>query len=165
MDKDEQTVADDLVVSLAYTLLVNGEELDQADDDDPMLFLQGHSNIIPGLEKELYGMSIGDTKQVTVAPAEAYGELDPSKRDEIPLEMMPADYEPVVGDALHLRDTESNEVFEVYVAEIDDDKIFVDFNHPLAGETLQFQVKVVDLRPATSEELAHGHVHDGSHDH
>jgi FKBP-type peptidyl-prolyl cis-trans isomerase SlyD len=165
MAEKNKQVADDQVVSMTYVLSVNGEELDRADEDDPMLFLQGHGNIIPGLEKELYGMEIGDVKEVSVAPEEAYGALDPQSTDELTLDMLPDDYEPVVGDPLHLRDTETNQVFEVYVSEVDDDKVIVDFNHPLAGKTLHFDVKIVDLRPATAEELAHGHVHDPGHHH
>jgi len=127
--------------------------------------LQGHGNIIPGLEKELYDMGIGDSKNVTVQPADAYGELDPENRDRIPRNILPADYEPIVGDPLELRDTQTGEVFQVYVADVEDGDVIVDFNHPLAGETLDFQVKIVDLRPAQSEELAHGHVHAHGHHH
>ena len=165
MSENEQKIEDDMVVSMAYTLNVNGEELDHADDNEPMLFLQGHGNIIPGLENALYGMGVGDTKEVTVAPADAYGELDPDNKDAIPRDVLPADYDPEVGDPLQLRDTESGDVFQVFVAEVADDKVFVDFNHPLAGETLEFSVKIVDLRPASSEELAHGHVHEHGHHH
>lgn len=165
MSEKELKVGDDIVVSMAYVLEVDGEELDRADEDDPMLFLQGHGNIIPGLEQAIYGMGIGDSKDVTVKPADAYGELDPENRDTIPREILPVDYDPLVGDPLELRDTESGEVFQVYVAELDDDNLTVDFNHPLAGETLNFQVTIVDLRPANSEELAHGHVHAHGHHH
>jgi FKBP-type peptidyl-prolyl cis-trans isomerase SlyD len=165
MSENEQVVADDMVVSMAYTLLVDGEEIDQAEEDEPLLFLHGHQNIIPGLERELYGMGIGDTKDVTVAPADAYGEIDLESREALPRDVLPPNYEPEVGDPLQLRDTESGEVFEVYVAEVGDDEVRVDFNHPLAGETLNFLVKIVDLRPATSEELAHGHVHEHGHHH
>jgi len=117
------------------------------------------------LEKELYDMGIGDSKNVTVQPADAYGELDPENRDRIPRNILPADYEPIVGDPLELRDTQTGEVFQVYVADVEDGDVIVDFNHPLAGETLDFQVKIVDLRPAQSEELAHGHVHAHGHHH
>lgn len=165
MSENDQKVADDMVVSMTYTLDVDGEEIDQADENDPMQFLQGHGNIIPGLEKELFGMGVGDTKEVTVAPADAYGELDPDNSDAIPRDVLPDDYDPKIGDPLQLRDTESGEVFQVYVAEVAEDKVFVDFNHPLAGETLNFLVKIVDLRPASSEELAHGHVHTPGHHH
>lgn len=164
MSEKELKVADDMVVSMAYVLEVDGEELDRADDDDPMLFLQGHGNIIPGLEQEIYGMGIGDSKDVTVKPGDAYGELDLENRDTIPRDILPADYDPLVGDPLELRDTESGEIFQVYVADMDDENLTIDFNHPLAGETLNFQVKIVDLRPASAEELAHGHVHEhGDH--
>ena len=165
MSENEQKVADDMVVSMTYTLDVDGEEVDQADENDPMQFLQGHGNIIPGLEKELYGMGVGDTKEVTVAPADAYGELDPDNSDAIPRDVLPDNYDPEIGDPLQLRDTESGEVFQVYVAEVAEDKVFVDFNHPLAGDTLSFLVKIVGLRPASSEELAHGHVHTPGHHH
>ena len=165
MSENEQLVTDDMVVSMSYTLDVDGEEVDHTGENDPMLFLQGHGNIIPGLEKELYGMGVGDTKEVTVAPADAYGELDPDNSDAIPRDVLPDNYDPEIGDPLQLRDTESGEVFQVYVADIAEDKVIVDFNHPLAGETLNFLVKIVELRPASSEELAHGHVHTPGHHH
>lgn len=165
MSEDKQKVADGMVVSMAYTLQVNGEELDRADEDDPMLFLQGYGNIIPGLERELYGMGIGESKEVTVAPADAYGELDPENRETLPRNILPEDYVPAVGDPLELRDTQTGDVFEVYVAEVGDEEVFIDFNHPLAGETLNFLVKIVGVRPANAEEIAHGHVHEHGHHH
>jgi FKBP-type peptidyl-prolyl cis-trans isomerase SlyD len=165
MSEKEPKVANDMVVSMAYVLEIDGEEIDRADEDDPMLFLQGHGNIIPGLERELYDMGIGDSKNVTVEPADAYGELDLENRDRIPRNILPADYEPMVGDPLELRDTQTGEVFQVYVADVENGDVIVDFNHPLAGETLDFQVKIVDIRPAQSEELAHGHVHGHGHHH
>jgi FKBP-type peptidyl-prolyl cis-trans isomerase SlyD len=165
MSDKEQTVTDDMVVSMAYTLKVNGKEMDSAGEDEPLLFLQGHKNIIPGLESELYGMGVGDSKDVTVAPADAYGEANPDKRESLPRDVLPADYDPMVGDPLQLRDTESGQVFEVFITELADDKVYVDFNHPLAGETLDFLVKIVDLRPASAEELEHGHVHEQGHQH
>jgi FKBP-type peptidyl-prolyl cis-trans isomerase SlyD len=165
MSKNELKVADDMVVSMTYVLEIDGEEIDRADEDDPMLFLQGHGNIIPGLEKELYDMGIGDSKNVTVKPEDAYGKLNPENRDQISRNMLPPDYEPMVGDPLELRDMKTNEIFQVYVADLDDENVIVDFNHPLAGETLNFQVKIVDLRPAKSEELSHGHVHTHGHHH
>ena len=99
-----------------------------------------------------------------VKPVDGYGERNLDDTDVLPREWLPDDYEPVIGDPLQLRDTESNEIFEVFVSAVSDDEVEVDFNHPLAGETLHFAVKIVGLRPATAEELAHGHVHDG-HNH
>jgi FKBP-type peptidyl-prolyl cis-trans isomerase SlyD len=160
VSEKDLVVADDMVVSLAYVLTVDGEELDSADASDPLEYLQGHTQIIPGLEQALVGMHIGDEIEVTVEPAEAYGEYDEEEVDIIPLEAFPDDFEPAVGDDLQLRDTETGEVFNATVVELLDDEIKVDFNHPLAGETLTFKVQITGLRPATSEELAHGHVHE-----
>lgn len=159
MKEENKQVADNMVVSMTYVLKVNGEELDRADEDDPMIFLQGHENIIPGLEKALYGMAPGESKSVVVAPEDGYGLVDPEEAETIARDMLPEDYEPMIGDPLMLRDTESGEVFEVYITDFDEDSVSLDFNHPLAGETLDFLVTIVDIRPATADELAHGHVH------
>ncbi len=164
MENNNQNVKDDMVVSMTYVLQVDGEELDRADDDEPMMFLQGHGNIIPGLEQALYGLDIGETKEVAIKPEDGYGVRDSKGTEELPKNMLPEDYDPIVGDPLHLRDTETDDVFQVFVTEVADDGIVVDFNHPLAGKTLHFKVKIVDLREATAEELAHGHVH-GEHGH
>lgn len=165
MDKNDMTVVDDIVVTLDYLLqLDDGEEIDRSDSQDPLQFLQGHGQIIPGLEKELYGMKIGDEKQVTVAPVDGYGELDPKNFDTVSRNIFPDDMELSEGQSLQLRDAESGQVFQASVSELKDEEVVLDFNHALAGETLLFQIKIADLRAATSEELAHGHVHSpGQH--
>jgi len=162
---EETAVKDELVVSLEYTLRVEGEVIDATDasQGEAIQFIQGGKTIIPGLERELYGMTIGESKQVTVSPGDAYGEVDPGAfitlgksdiPDTIPLE---------AGTELELRD-QSGERLLGRIAEITGDQVRLDFNHPLAGKTLEFEVKVVALRPATPEELAHGHVHgSGGH--
>lgn len=159
MSEKDLIVADDMVVSLAYVLTVDGEELDSADASDPLEYLQGHTQIIPGLERALAGMSVGDKLQVVVEPTDAYGEYDDEEVDSIPLDSFPADFEPALGDDLQLRDTETGHVFNATVVELLEDAVKVDFNHPLAGETLTFDVEITGIRPATSEELSHGHVH------
>lgn len=159
MSENELVVADDMVVSLAYVLTVDGEELDSADASEPLEYLQGHTQIIPGLEKALAGKQVGEKLQVIVEPDEAYGEYDEDEVDTIPLEAFPDDFEPALGDDLQLRDTETGHVFNATVVELLEDAVKVDFNHPLAGETLTFEVEITGIRPATSEELAHGHVH------
>jgi FKBP-type peptidyl-prolyl cis-trans isomerase SlyD len=159
-------VADDVVVSLAYTLLLaNGEAVERTEADDALQFIQGHGQIIPGLEDALYGMAVGEEKAVIVEPTEAYGEYDKENMQVMSRNAFPSDLALEIGTGLRLRDQDTDEVYTVYVAEVDGDDVMLDFNHPLAGETLHFQVKVTNLRPATAEELAHGHVHEPGHAH
>lgn len=166
MDKKEMTVADDVVVTMEYLLkLDDGEEIDSSNGEDPFEFLQGHGQVIPGLEKELYGMRVGEAKKVTVVPSEGYGELDPEDVDTVSREIFPADMDLFVGQSLRLRDADSGQVMQASITELAEDSVVLDFNHPLAGETLIFDVKITDLRQATSEELAHGHAHGTGHDH
>ena len=158
-------VQDGMVVSLEYSLrLDGGEVIDSSADGEPLLFLQGAGQIITGLEQALYGIAVGDEKQVTVAPADGYGEMDPQGVQFFPASNFPDDMELEVGMALQAQDN-SGHVYTVYVSEVQEDGVMLDFNHPLAGETLHFQAKIADLRPATDEELAHGHVHGHAHEH
>lgn len=166
MKTNTMTVTDDIVVTLDYLLkLDNGEEIDRSDSQDPLQFLQGRGQIIPGLESALYGMQVGEEKQVTVRPAEAYGEYDPEEFDTVPRDIFPADMQLTEGQQLQLRDADSGQIYEATVSELSDQNVVLNFNHPLAGETLIFQIKIADLRKATNEELAHGHVHGAGHHH
>jgi FKBP-type peptidyl-prolyl cis-trans isomerase SlyD len=159
MAKDMLAVADDVVVAVDYILtLEDGEEVDRSDKDDPMVFLQGHGQIIPGLEKALYGMRLGEEKSVIVQPEDAYGEYDPENFERLPRSEFPVEMELEVGMILELHD-DSGEVFEVEVIEVLPEHVVLDMNHPMAGEALHFQVRIAGLRAATLEELAHGHVH------
>jgi FKBP-type peptidyl-prolyl cis-trans isomerase SlyD len=153
------TVKDDMVVGLDYTLrLDDGEVIDSSTDREPLEFLQGRGQIILGLERALHGMAVGDEKRVVVAPGDGYGETDPEAFETVPRDVFPSELELKQGMRLNMRDQEG-EVFTTYVAEIQPDGVLLDFNHPLAGETLHFDVKIASLRPATSEELDHGHTH------
>lgn len=166
MTLDEMTIGNDVVVSLAYRLrLDDGQSIDAASEEDPLTYLHGAGNIIPGLERELVGMGVGASKEVEVAPQDAYGEYDEEAYQVVPRSMFPADLALADGMGLRLIDQETGRPVEAYVSEVGDSEVVLDFNHPLAGETLYFQVKVVGLRAATDEELSHGHVHDGSHGH
>ncbi len=159
MTNTNLTVADGLVVSLDYTLrLDDGQVIDTTTDGDPLQFLQGGQQIIPGLEKALYGMGVGDEKDVELTPGEGYGNRNPDALELVPLDAFPADLELTEGMGLQLRDPAGQEVV-AYVGEIRPDAVVLDLNHPLAGEKLFFEVKIADLRPATSEELDHGHAH------
>lgn len=163
---NNQVVAENVVVSLDYILtLDNDEVVDQSEKDAPLVYLHGYKNIVPGLESELTGMSIGDKKQVTVTPELGYGDRDPESLAEYPRDTFPDTLALEVGEPIPMRDSESGESFQAYITEIHPETIMLDFNHPLAGETLHFKVKIAGLREPTSEELSHGHVHQAGHDH
>lgn len=151
-------VADDVVVSIEYTLTVDNEIVDSTEGDEPLQFLQGHQNIIPGLERELAGMKIGDNKKVLVSPSEAYGEIDPENVVDVPRNEFPQEIPLETGTELEVKNADG-EVLSATIAEVNSDTVKLDFNHPLAGKELSFEVTIVDLRHASEEELAHGHVH------
>ncbi|RIK40844.1 MAG: peptidylprolyl isomerase [Chloroflexi bacterium] len=158
------TVTDDMVVSLDYVLqLDDGQEIDRSEADTPLNYLHGHQQIISGLESALTGMKVGDEKKVVVVPADGYGERDENQVQRLPRTAFPPDLELAEGAVLDLRDSRSGQVFQAQVVEVSPTEIVLDLNHPLAGETLHFQVRIADLRPATAAELAHGHAHDGDH--
>lgn len=153
-------IQNNMVISINYILtLKDGEEIDRSEPDTPLTYLQGHENIIPGLENALAELKVGDEKEIVVQPEDAYGEYDEDGFFSIERALFPDDFEIEVGMLLHLKDDESNEETEAFVHEISDDEIILDKNHPLAGETLCFKVEIVDIRPATAVEIEHGHVH------
>ena len=110
-------------------------------------------------------MSVGQEKEVIIEPEDGYGEYDPEAVEEVPLDIFPDDMDLSLGMPVELYDEESDETVEGYIAEVRTDTVLIDLNHPLAGETLTFHIKVLGLRPATAEELAHGHAHGDGHDH
>lgn len=156
---NHQTVEHGVVVSLDYTLRVDDELIETTEEEGPIQFLQGYEEIIPGLERAIYGMQVGQEKEVTVEPVEGYGEYDAEAYEEVPLDIFPEEMELGLGMPVELYDEEEDETVAGYIAEIRTDTVIVDLNHPLAGETLHFRVKVVEVRPATDEELSHGHAH------
>ena len=156
-------VGEDTVVTLEYTLRVNGEVVDSSEGIEPIQFIQGQGQIIQGLEDELYGMELGDTKEVFVEPGDGYGEVDPENFADIARDQFPPEIPLEVGIELELKD-EEGDLMDARIVAVDSENVRLDFNHPLAGEQLHFVVKVVGLRDATEEELAHGHVH-GEHSH
>lgn len=146
------------VVSIDYTLTDDtGAVIDSSEGRGPLAYLQGHGNIIPGLESALEGKSEGDALQVSVVPAEGYGERDDSLTQEVPRQMFENADEIQVG--MQFQTSSEHGMHIVTVTAIDDEKVTVDANHPLAGQNLNFDVKVVEVRDASEEELAHGHVH------
>jgi FKBP-type peptidyl-prolyl cis-trans isomerase SlyD len=157
------TIQDGQVVSMDYTLRIDGEVVDSSDGQEPLEFLQGAGNIIPGLEEALYGMAIGEKKQVTVAPEDGYGELDEEAYVDVPRGEFPAEIPLEIGTEIQVTDQDGNPMF-ARIDSFDDEAVKLDFNHPLAGKTLNFDVTIMGLRAATEEEMEHGHAHDG-HEH
>lgn len=156
---EEKQVREDMVVGLEYRLrLDDGEVVDHSEGRGPLQFLQGHGQIIPGLEKELYGMDLDEEKEIVVQPEEGYGQRNPNAFQEFPRSAFPGDADIQEGTAVQLLDQQGQQ-HVAFVEEVRDDGVVLDLNHPLAGETLHFEVKVVSLREATEEELEHGHVH------
>jgi FKBP-type peptidyl-prolyl cis-trans isomerase SlyD len=160
MMSEQMKIKDGVVVSLDYTLRLDDGELIDASAGEPLEYLHGHGQIIPGLEKALEGLTVGDSKKVVVPPAEAYGEVNLEAFEIVPRSMFPDDLELEEGLELSLRDAETDEPFDATIAEIRETEVMLDFNHPLAGETLHFEVSIPAVRPATKEELAHGHAHE-----
>jgi FKBP-type peptidyl-prolyl cis-trans isomerase SlyD len=156
-------VADGQVIVMDYTLRVDGEIIDTSEGHGPIEFLQGHGNIIPGLEKALYGMAIGDSKNVVVSASDGYGEMDSQAFMDVPRNQFPEDIPMEVGVQIELHD-EAGQPMVARIDQVGESSVHLDFNHPLAGKELHFAVKIAGLRPATDEELDHGHVHSG-HEH
>ncbi len=161
---NSQTVEHGMVVSLDYTLQVDDEVVETTDDEGPIEFLQGYQEVIPGLERAIYGMKVGQEKEITIEPEEGYGEYDAEAFEEVPLDIFPEEMDLGLGMPVELYDEDTDETVDGYIAEIRTDTVVVDLNHPLAGETLRFRVKVVGVRPATDEELSHGHAHGADMD-
>lgn len=158
-------VAQDSVVSFHYTLKDEaGSVIDQS-DGEPMAYLHGHGQIVPGLERELSGKLAGDKLQVRVSPAEGYGEHIAAMVQQIPREAFSKIAGLHVGMELQTR-TRSGHPATVVVKEIGPELVTVDGNHELAGKTLFFDIEIAEVRTASEEELSHQHVHGpGGHHH
>ena len=149
----------DAVVSMYYTLKNDaGDVIDSSEGKEPLPFLQGHGNIIPGLESALEGSKAGDKVDVTVEPEEGYGLRLQEAIQEIPRTALQDVEDLALGMQLQSQDKDGN-AFIVTVAKIEDETITVDANHPLAGETLHFAVTIESIRKAEAVEIDHGHVH------
>ncbi|AEP31115.1 FKBP-type peptidyl-prolyl cis-trans isomerase [Brumicola nitratireducens] len=158
-------IADQKVVSLNFTVKDSEEQIiDSSEGGAPLVYLHGQKNIIPGLEAALEGKAIGDEFDVTIEPAEGYGDYN----EEI-LQVMPKEafqgVETIEPGMVFTAQTQKGPV-QLAVTKIEGEEVTVDPNHPLAGKTLNFTGSVIEVRDATEEELAHGHVHgEGGHQH
>lgn len=152
------------VVHFKYKLTdTNGDLIDETQGDDTFPYLHGFQNIVPGLENELEGLKKGDKKNVKVLAAMAYGDYDAESVFQVPVENFPKDIKLEPGMQFDSDGPEGP--LSVTVTEVNDKMVTVDANHPLAGVDLIFDVEITDVREATTQEIAHGHVHHGGHDH
>jgi len=160
------TITAKKVALIHYTLTNDaGEELDTSRGSDPMPYLHGAGNIVPGLESQLEGKSKGDKVKAVVKPEDGYGD-----KSDLPPQAVPrsafGDSEPRAGLPLVVEDESGNQM-QLWIVEVLGDKVMLSPDHPLAGVTLNFDVEIVDVRDATDSELEHGHAHpgDGHHHH
>lgn len=158
------------VVTVNYTLKVDGELVEETNQESPLTFLAGVGMMIPGFENQLVGKEPGDSYDITVKPAEGYGDTDPEAIIDLPKDIFKVDGELqedmlVVGNVIPLQDQNGNPLQGV-VLEIGGDTVKMDLNHRLSGKTLYFTGKVLEVRAATEDEISHGHVHgQGGHHH
>jgi FKBP-type peptidyl-prolyl cis-trans isomerase SlyD len=163
--KEPNKIEKNSVVSFHYTLKNDaGEKLDSSIGEEPMAILYGAGQIVEGLERALEGKGAGDSFEVTVSPEEGYGPKQDTAPQKIDRAQFPDDQEIFPGQVFLVETPQ--EPMPVWVNKVDTDVIWIDVNHPLAGENLHFSVSVESVRPASEEELSHGHAHGpGGHHH
>lgn len=150
-------IQDNMVVDLAYVLTVENEQAERtAKKPNTVQFVQGRNQVVPGLEQALYGMAVGEEKEIVVSAANGYGEVDPAAVKKLSRKSIPATANAKPGQRVRLLHKRSGEVHKATVVEVQPETVTLDFNHPLAGKTLHFHVRVDALRPATPEELQSG---------
>ena len=154
-------IADEAVVEFHYTLTDNdGKVLDKSEDRGPLAYIQGKQNIVPGLEKQMAGKKVGDKFTAKVPCAEGYGEFHEGMIQAVEKSQFDGVDNLQIGMQFQVQ-TEQGMIV-VQVKEVQEDKVVLDGNHPLAGVDLNFDVEVVSIREATEEEAAHGHLHMGA---
>ena len=157
-------IAKDTAVSFHYTLTdQHGEVLDASRERGPLTYLHGCDQIIPGLERQLEGLETGAQAVISVPAAEAYGVHRPEMVMEVGRDKFPPDEELIPGTQVMSQGGGAPTVFTI--KEVRSDTVLLDANHPMAGRDLSFAIEVVGVRVASADEVAHGHVHNGSHDH
>ena len=164
-EENQLEVVDGIVVTMAYALTVDGEVIEDStsDDGEELSFLQGAGQVLPALENALKGLKVGDRKEVTLQPADGYGEIDPEAFEDYERGDFPDDIPLEVGTPLMLTNEDGEEDYAVIDA-IEGDLVRLNYNHELAGKVLNFAIQITGLRQPTDEERDHGHVHYG-HDH
>lgn len=153
-------IANNCVVSIHYTLKNDaGDVLDTSDGREPLVYLQGAQNIIPGLEQALEGKTQGDELEVTVQPDDAYGQHHAELVQKVPREAF-GEIDEIEPGMVFQAQTPNGQAQRIVVTAIEGEEITVDANHPLAGQQLHFSVAVEGVREGSEEEVSHGHPHD-----
>lgn len=155
-------VKDGKVVSMEYSLHVDGKMIDSSAEGEPLQYLHGAANIIPGLEREMEGMQVGESKKVVISAADGYGEENDEAFVDVPRGEFPEDMPLTPGVEMELTTPDGQPMY-ARIDSVEGDIVHLNMNHPLAGKELHFDVKVIGLRDATEEEMDHGHAHDGHH--
>ena len=158
------------VVALTYKLhtLNNGEKefVEEANKENPLVFLSGVGMMLPKFEENIQGLKKGDTIDFELQAVDAYGDIDEAAVAQLPADMFKESGIPPVGEIIPLQDNQGNQ-FRAKVVEVSPEVVVVDLNHPMAGQNLHFDIEVLEVREATEDELAHGHAHgvDGDSGH
>ena len=132
-------------VKFDYTLTVEGKVMDTSEGKAPLEYVQGSGNIIPGLEKQMAGLKVGDERTFNVKPEEAYGQVDPAAFKEMPKSSLPKEFVPEVGKMISVVDNQGRRM-PVTISEVKEQSIMINLNHPLAGKDLEFKIKVIDIQ-------------------
>lgn len=154
------------VIGFHYTLRdEDGDVLDSSEGAEPLFYIEGQQQIIPGLERQLATLAVGDRRTIEVKAKDAYGELDPELVARVKRTQFPPDADLEIGERFMISDEEDAPIFTI--VEVDDDEVTIDGNHPMAGKDLFFEIEMVGIRDATEEEIEHGHAHgpDGAEHH
>jgi len=156
-------IAKHTVATVTYSLRIDGELVEETGKEKPLTFLAGVGMMIPGFENQLIGKKQGDAYNITVPPAEGYGEVEPKAIVDLSKDIFKTDDGLrqdllQIGNVVQMQDQQGNPLDGV-VLEVGDDTVKMDFNHRLAGKTLSFSGEVLGVREATSDEIEHGHVH------
>lgn len=157
-------ISKDTVVEMHYTLSEAGNQIESSFETDPLVYLHGHKGMLEGVEDALAGKAAGDKVEVTLNPAQAYGEIKEDAKQRIPIKHLQGAKKWKPGMTAIIESNQGRK--QVTILKVGKFNADCDLNHPLAGKTLDFSIEVLDVRAASSEEVAHGHVHGkGGHHH
>lgn len=159
-------IGNNKVVTLNFTLKdQHGNVLDSTEGEQPFSFLSGHQNILPKLESEIDTMLIGSKRTVTINAADAYGEYNNDIVQVVGKDEFPPEFLLEVG-MQYIASAPDGTKMPFTITEVREEDVTIDFNHPLAGKDLSFELELLNVRDATAEEISHGHVHGvGGHQH